>query len=128
MAMAVRALDKSEWKAFCDEISKTVGGKRAEIEVASLGLGSQVEAKWLLLLGIAYDPKNDLVEIALDDLDHLIHHPRQIYVDIGPEGLSSLEVIDSEDVRHIIKLRDPLALPAPSAAPASASSERMRQR
>src|ERR1700754_4693517 len=99
MAMAVRALDKPESRAFCDGISKTVVGKRAEIEVASLGLGSQVEAEWLLLLGIAYDPKNDLVEIALDGLDHLIHHPRQIYADFGPEGLSSLEVIDSEDVR-----------------------------
>jgi Family of unknown function (DUF5335) len=39
---------------------------RAEIEVASLALGDQVEAEWLPLLGIAYDPKDDLVQVALE--------------------------------------------------------------
>ena len=58
-------------------------GKRAEIEVVSLRLGDQVEAEWLPLLGIAYDPNDDIVEIALEGLDHLIPNPREIYVEKG---------------------------------------------
>jgi hypothetical protein len=40
--------------------------------------------------------------------------PREVYVDIGPTGLENLEVLDADDARHIMKLRDPLMLPAPA--------------
>jgi hypothetical protein len=94
-----------------DYISKTLVGKRAEIEVASLQVGDQIEAEWLPFLGIAYDHKSDLVEVLLEGLDHLIRKPVDIYIDVGPVGLSSLEVVDADDNREIIKLRDPLMLP-----------------
>jgi hypothetical protein len=113
--MAIRKLDKAEWHPFFDHVSKVLIGKRAEIEVASLDLGSQIQAEWLPLLGIAYDPKDDVLEIALEGLDHLIAKPQLVYVDEGSGGLMSLEVIDHAGVSQIIKLRDPLALPAPSA-------------
>ena len=45
-------------------------------------------------------------------MDHLIAHPREIYVDDSGPGLASLEVVDREGARQIVKLRDPLALPA----------------
>ena len=109
--MATERLEKAAWQPYFDKISKTLVGKRAEIEIASLKLGDQLEAEWVPLLGIAYDPKNNLVEILLEGLDHLIHKPREIYIDYGPAGLSSLEVIDADDARHIVKLRDPLMLP-----------------
>ncbi len=44
-------------------------GMRAEIEVASLTLGDEIQAEWLPLVGIAYDAKDDALEIALDGLD-----------------------------------------------------------
>jgi hypothetical protein len=94
-------------------MSKVLEGKRAEIEVASLAVGDQIEAEWLPLLGIVYDPKDDLIEVALDGLDHLIPHPREIYVENGGPMLNSLEIIDSEGTRQIVQLRDPLMLPAP---------------
>jgi hypothetical protein len=119
--MALRKLDKAEWRVFCDRVSKSLIGKRAEIEIASLALGSQVEAKWLPLLGIAHDPKDDIIEIALEGLDHMVHRPREMYVDLGPDGLTSLEVIDDDDVRQIVKFRDPLMLP-PSSAPLQKNS------
>ena len=64
--MTARKLDKSQWRTFFDRLSKTLEGKQAEIEVASLSLGDQVEAEWLLLHGITYDPNDDLVEVALE--------------------------------------------------------------
>ena len=114
--MATRKLDKSEWRAFCDRMSKGLVGKQAEIELASLALGSQVQGEWLPLLGIAYDTKNDMMEIALDGLDHLVQRPREFYVDVGAGGMISLEVVDASGIRQIVKLRDPLMLPPVSAA------------
>lgn len=107
-------LEKSQWRAYFDRMSKALVGKRAEIEVASLKLGDQIEAEWLPLFGITYDPKDDILEIAPDEVDHLINKPREVYVEEESLELTSLEVVDADDVRQIVVLRDPLMLPAPA--------------
>ena len=110
----IRKLEKPQWRPFLDAISKLLEAKEAEIEVASLDLGDQVQAKWLPLIGIAYDPNDDVVEVALDGLDHMIHRPREIYLDNGASGLTSLEIVDADGARQIVKLKDQLMLPAPT--------------
>ncbi len=114
--MTVRMLEKTEWHGYFDRMAKALLGKRAEIEVASLELGDQIEAEWVALLGVAYNSKNDVLEIAVDGLDHLVPKPRQIYVDEGLAGLDSFEVVGHAGVRHIVRLREPLMLPAASTA------------
>ncbi len=111
--MATRQLGKPEWQAFFDQMSKAVTGKRVEIEIASLAFGSQIEAEWLPLLGITYEPKSDILEIALDGVDHLVHAPQEVYAEDGLSGLESLEIVDGDGARQIIKLRDSLMLPLP---------------
>ena len=64
--MTTRKLDKKEWQTFFDGVTGMLEGKQAEIEVASLRLGDQVAAAWLPLIGITYDPKDDIVEVALE--------------------------------------------------------------
>lgn len=114
-----KQLEKSQWSIFFDRITNALlTGKRAEIEVASLKLGDQIEAEWLPLLGISYDPKDDVLDVELEGHDHQIGNPREIYVEAQGLELSSMEVIDADGTRHIVILRDPLALPAPSAAAA----------
>jgi len=81
--MAAQKIDKSKWQAFFDRLSRGLVGMRAEIEVASLALGDQIEAEWLPLMGITYDSKNDVLEIALEGLDHLIKHPKEVWADAG---------------------------------------------
>jgi Family of unknown function (DUF5335) len=54
--------------------------------------------------------------VALEGLDHLIAKPRAISVEDGPEGITALEIVDADDVRQIVKLRDPVLLPAPGRA------------
>src|ERR1700686_5144923 len=115
-----KQLEKSQWRAYFDWMSKALVGKRAEIEVASLELGDRIMAEWLPLLGISYDPKNDVIEIALEGGDHLMHKPREIYVEEQGLELSSLEVVDAEGVRQIVVLRDPLMLPTPAQSAAKA--------
>jgi hypothetical protein len=114
--MTTRKLDKKEWHTFFNGVTRMLEGKQAEIEVASLRLGDQVQAEWLPLIGITYDPQDDIVEVALEGLDHLIAKPRAISVEDGPEGITALEIVDADDVRQIVKLRDPVMLPAPGRA------------
>jgi hypothetical protein len=111
--MTIQKLEKSEWRPFLDTVSKELEAKEAEIEVASLDLGDQIVAEWLPLLGISYDPKDDIVEIALDGVDHIIHKPREIYMDNGAEALTSIEIVDTDGVKQIVNLKDKLMLPPP---------------
>jgi len=111
--MTIQKIEKDKWRSFLDGLSRILPAKEAEIEVASLDIGDQIEAEWLPLLGLTYDPKNDVVEVALDGLDHLIHHPRELYIENGAGTMTSLEIVDDEGVSQIVKLRDPLALPPP---------------
>ncbi len=60
--MTAHKLDKRQWSTFLNGVARMLEGKQAEVEVASLRLGDQVEAEWLPLLGIAYDSKGDIVE------------------------------------------------------------------
>lgn len=110
--MATAKLDKAVWQQTFDQMSKSqLVGKEVEIEVLGLDIGDQIEQEWIQLLGISYDPKNDLIEILVEGLDHLIRQPREVWVDHGAAGLASMEVIDADDVRQIIRLREPLMLP-----------------
>jgi hypothetical protein len=112
--MSVQQVDRSGWTVFFDTLTRTLVGKRAEIEVASLELGDQIEAEWAPLIGITYDPKDDLIEVVIEGLDHLIRSPREVNVDYDVGGLIAVEIVDSDGTSQIVKLKDPLALPAPS--------------
>jgi hypothetical protein len=120
--MAAEQIDRTRWAPFFDSIAKSLIGKQAEIEVASLDLGDQIEAQWAPLIGISYDEKDDLIEIALDELDHLIRSPREVFVDYGVGGIVAILIRDRDGNRQIVTLKDPLALSAPSVA-ASAGAQ-----
>ena len=117
--MINRKVDKAKWKLFFEFLSKQVEGTRAEIEVASLELGDQIEAEWLPLLGITYDHKDNAVEIALEDsdrvvIDHMIKEPREIHFAEEGRHFIGLDIVDLNGAHHIVKLKDPLMLPANS--------------
>jgi len=111
--MTIHKLEKAQWHPFLDRLSRLLPAKQAEVEVASLDLGDQVEAEWLPLIGITYDPKDDIVEVALEGVDHMIRKPRELYIDNGAGPLTSLEIVDADGVKQIVKLKDPLMLPPP---------------
>jgi hypothetical protein len=114
-AMPIRILKKAGWNDYFGLVSRvTLVGKCAEIEVGSISFGMQIEAEWMPLLGVVYDEKDDVLEIILDGLDHLIHRPLEIYVDDGASVVSSFAVVDHAGCRHIVRLREPLMLPAPA--------------
>ncbi|GGC00572.1 DUF5335 family protein [Pseudoduganella buxea] len=101
-------LERREWGPYFDNVSKRLAGKTVAIEVASLALGSQVAAEWLPLYGIMYDHKNDLVAVMAEGIDHMIRHPRDIFVETEGEDLLSMQVIQFDNTSQIIRLREPL--------------------
>jgi Family of unknown function (DUF5335) len=113
--MSTVTIPKEQWRTFFDRMSKGLVGKRAEVEVASLDLGDQITAEWVPLLGITYDSRDDLLDVAFDRANHLIRHPSQIVVDETAAGLASVAVLDAEGVRQVVRLKEPLRLPLPSA-------------
>jgi hypothetical protein len=100
--MSVQQIDESGWTVFFDAFSKMRAGKRAEIEVASLGLGDSRLRK----------PRPSDPEVA------------KIYIDYDVGSLIALEV-DAYGTRQMVKLKDPLALPTPEQV---ASREPARRR
>ena len=103
---------RTEWRDFFDRMSKALIGKWAEIEVASLDLGDQITVEWIPMLGITYDSKDDLLDVALDRYDHLIRHPQQIVVDEEAGALASVAVVDADGTRQIVRMKQPLMLAA----------------
>lgn len=111
--MATHRLDPSQWQTYFDRVSRGLGGRQVSIEVTGLTLGDQIEADKLSLTGLSYDPKDNLVEIATEVVDHLIRQPREIYVEEDVEGLHNVEIVDPDGNHQIIRLQTPLALPVP---------------
>jgi hypothetical protein len=103
-------LSKEAWRPFLDRVTRSLTGKRAEVEIASLNLGDQIAAERLPIIGISYDPNDDIVEVALEGYDHLINAPREIHPKRDDGQLSAIEIVDADFTRHIVKLSDPLAL------------------
>ena len=107
-----RKLEKPEWASFLNRFNKGLTDTQAEIEVASLNLGDQIEAEWVPLFGVVYDRKDDIVEVAVENLDHLIRRPKEVYVEDKDGELLSLVVVDGEGVRHIVNFRQAVNLPS----------------
>ena len=107
------AVPAAEWREFFDRMSKALLGKRAEIEVSSLDLGDQILAEWVPLVGITYDTGDQLLDVAFaGGTNHLIRRPREIVVEEDAGGLKSVAVVDADGARQIVRLKEPLLLPA----------------
>ena len=109
----LRAVPRSEWRQFFDRVSKALLlGKWAEIEVASPETGDQILAEWIPMIGVTYDSRDDLLDVALDRTDHLIYHPHEIFIEEDTQGLTSIAVTAGDGTRQIVRLKEPLKLPA----------------
>lgn len=118
-----RTIPQAEWRTFFDAMSARLTGRWVEIEAASLDLGDQVVAEWLPLLGVTYDSRDDLFDVALSglELDHLIRHPRQVSVQEGPKGVETIAIVAEDGVKQVLRLKEPVMLPAPASQAAGSN-------
>jgi hypothetical protein len=109
IAMTTRELAKAEWNAYFDQFSKHLIGEKVIVEIQGLEfVGDRHQARCLPLIGLTYDSKDNILQVAMDGLDHLIHEPREIIVTDGPDGLESLKVVDANRQTQIVTLVKPL--------------------
>lgn len=105
--METRKLQKSEWLSYFDSISKKLQDQLTygEIRVLDPRIGAQTENVWAPLLGITYDHKDNLLEITVGDIDHMIFRPDEIFVQSENESLPrTIEVVHGEE-KQVIELR-----------------------
>lgn len=107
--MAIRTLPRSEWNRYFDTFSKEKDERGridyVEIRVLSMEDGVQPQTRWVPLQGITYDPKSDLLEIQVPELDHLIGTPEAIYVDESEGRLHRFEVVRPDGTLEIVDIR-----------------------
>lgn len=108
--MSSRALARAEWRRYCDGVSKATAGRRVELDVASLDLGDRVEARWLPLVGLVFDARRDVLEVALDGVSHSIISPRDFLLEETERGLVAIEIVAGDDKIETLRFREPLDL------------------
>lgn len=106
-------IPKEAWTRFFDRLSRLLEGKRAEVEVASLGLGEQFESEWAPLVGVSYDHKDDVFSVRVGGIDHLIYRPASLAVRWEGPAVESLAITDGEGALHLVRFGEPQMLPPP---------------
>ncbi len=111
--MSSQTLNKADWEHYFNHLSSVMSTFLAEVEVAGLDIGDQVEGEWVPLSGLAYDPKDDLITIDLDSsrVMHNVQNPVEVVVEEDDNGLKSLSIKDADGHLTILKLKTPMALP-----------------
>ena len=105
-------LNKAELRELLDRVNKQLEGRPVQVDVASLELGDHIQADWIPLLGLSYDPHDDAVAIILEGIDVTISKPREIHFDGVGGQWNALDIRDAQGVQHIVEFKEPLLLPA----------------
>ena len=105
--MAIRQLPRTDWKDYFDAFSKAKDDAGrvdyAEIRVFSPEIGAQPHTKWLPLQGLTYDSKDDRLEVFVAGLDHMIVHPKAIFVEETSGRLDSIEVVREDGTYEVVE-------------------------
>jgi len=103
------SIKKEDWSAYFENLSGMLTGKRVLIEIASPSIGDQIEANWAPLTGITYDSKDDLIDIAVEHLNHMIRTPKSVHVHHDDQHLAAIEIQGEEASKHILKFKEPFS-------------------
>jgi Family of unknown function (DUF5335) len=112
-------LARDRWRAYFDDLSRGLATTQATVEIEGPDLGAQVQAEGLVLSGISYDDRDDVLVVGLspggatESLEHLVSSPQRIRVESADAILpSTIEVEDAEGERTLVRLRAAPALAA----------------
>lgn len=110
--MAEKCIITSDWEEYLNNFSKKLKklDESIEIELIAPSVEEIEEAKAIKLIGISYDPKDKVLSVLCEDLDHLIHRPQEICVEEENAKIKTIKAIDENGLEHLIKFSKPLAL------------------
>ena len=119
MAHHTKELARDSWREYFDKLSRDLPTVEATMEIDGRDIGAQVEADNLLLTGISYDDRDDVLVFALDapggpreELEHMVTGPQRIVVDADTILPSAIEVEDEDGRQTIVQLHELPELPA----------------
>ena len=104
--MAIRPLSRDDWNDYSDAFSDKIEAgqvKRATVRLLSSDDGDQPLATDAALHGLTYDPKDNLLEIQMEGLDHLAMKPKEIRVDEDADTLTQFEVVREDGDKEIVE-------------------------
>ncbi|MCW2970301.1 MAG: uncharacterized protein JWO23_1428 [Solirubrobacterales bacterium] len=111
MALETQELARGDWKPYFDDFSRDLDRLTASVEVAGRDVGAQIEADRLILTGITYDDRDDVVVIGLDakgglteELEHMVYKPQKIFVASGDDGRTAIDIEDGEGNQTLVRL------------------------
>lgn len=105
-----KKIAKKQWQKYFDTFSqkflKDDQPEYVEIQIISEEIGVQPETKWTILKGLTYDPKSDILEVQVENMEHNISHPEEIYVNEEENGwLTGMMVIQEGGEKNILDIR-----------------------
>lgn len=118
-----RQIPPFEWTGFLDAFTRIhlgTSAERATIEVHSLSGGDQIYAQGARLLSVSYDPRGDILDVELQDVDHLIFRPRELWIQEGGVGdrIATLRIVDDDGAQELIHVHQGPALAERNGDPA----------
>ncbi|HXV59794.1 MAG TPA: DUF5335 family protein [Vicinamibacteria bacterium] len=105
-----KQIPRQQWKEYFDRFTKRHLRddlpEAATIELVSAELGAQIGVDAARLLGISYDSKSEALEVLLENLDQLVHKPKEIWVVEDEDGfLPSIEIVRDDGTKEILTVR-----------------------
>ncbi|SFN62713.1 DUF5335 family protein [Mycetocola miduiensis] len=103
----ISTTDRTSWVEGLDRLTKDREGQDVTIEVLDRSFGDQTEAERLPFAYTSYDPKDDVVVVAVGGrssshpvvLRHMVPHPSQ--VDIDPD-VGAFRVVEQDGTTTIV--------------------------
>jgi hypothetical protein len=118
MATTTQEIPREAWREYFDTLAKVLPTVEVTVEVIGRDLGDQFIGERVLLAGISYDDKDDVLVIGLDtpgglpeEVEHLVDHPQRIMVTGLDDGSTVIEVEDPDGHQTLIRYHDVPALP-----------------
>ena len=99
-------IKKEDYHVYFDDLSKFFEDDLVQIEVVGLKLGDQIEADYVTLNGMTYEPKEDILFLYLgDELEHTIRNPVEIYIDEGEFGVDEIAIKCAHGHLHLVNFK-----------------------
>jgi uncharacterized protein DUF5335 len=120
MSTATRELERATWPTYFDSMTASIEGTLVTVELMGEQLGDQTDVERLPVQAISYDPRDDVLEVAVGGrgtrypvvLRHFISNPTTISVEEREGRPNAILVTDPGGVRTLIRLFEPGMLEA----------------
>jgi Family of unknown function (DUF5335) len=110
-------LPRAQWQARLEELTKQHEGHEVAIELLDQVFGDEEEAEMLPLAYLEFDPKDDVVIVAVGGrggrypvvLRHFVEHPQRIVADSYGDDRSAVDIVDRDGDHTIVTIQPPRA-------------------